>query len=311
MGVSASALGQRDRIVCFFPETAGSMMSNLTQGDRVFHPNKKGWGLGKVLSVTPDNIDVFFVGIGAKRLSKTFVQLEIVEGAEAKDRLLDNLIETSQLGSADYVTSAMAIERFLVTHPEGFSAARFVKDEREACVRAHQFCIQLLGEPEMAELIAEQRYLDICDRARHVESMTTLLTKTEKALFYGALDTPVNQKLFALGLAELLYGTDSDELRFRSFVHTLYLLEINRWPFATLFGFIRFPLENAFIKPTVTQNAARALCWRISYKPEPNWRSYTAVLRLYNHVRMSLVEEGLLPRDMIDVQSFLWSVAQK
>jgi hypothetical protein len=286
-------------------------MSNLTQGDRVFHPNKKGWGLGKVLSVTPDNIDIFFVGIGAKRLSKTFVQLEIVEGAAAKHRLLDNLIETSQLGSADYVTSAMAIERFLTIHPEGFSAARFLKEERDACVRAHQFCIQLLGETEMAELIAGQCYLDVCDRARHVESMTTLLTKTEKATFYGALDTPVNQKLFALGLADLLYGKDSDEERFRSFVHTLYLLEINRWPFATLFGFIRFPLENAFIKPTATQNAARALCWRIGYKPEPNWRTYTAVLRLYNHVRMSLVEEGLLPRDMIDVQAFLWSVGQK
>ncbi|MEI7429485.1 MAG: DUF3553 domain-containing protein [Betaproteobacteria bacterium] len=286
-------------------------MSNLTQGDRVFHPNKKDWGLGKVLNVTPENIDIFFVGAGTKRLSKTFIQLEIAEGAATKHRLLDNLIETSQLASADYVTSASAIERFLAIHPEGFSAPRFLKEEREANLRAHQFCIQLLGESEIAELIAEQRYLDICDRARHVESLTNLLTKSEKAAFYGALDTPVNQKIFAVGLADLLYGSDSEEERFKSFAYTLYLLEINRWQYATLFGFIRYPQENVFIKPTVTQNVAKALCWRINYKPEPNWRSYSSVLRLYNHMRTSLVEEGLMPRDMIDVQSFMWSVVQK
>jgi len=286
-------------------------MSNLTQGDRVFHPNKKDWGLGKVLNVTPENIDVFFVGAGSKRLSKTFIQLEIAEGAATKHRLLDNLIETSQLASADYVTSAIAIERFLAIHPDGFSAPRFLKEDREVNLRAHQFCVQLLGESEIAELITEQRYLDICDRARHVESLTNLLTKSEKAAFYGALETPVNQKIFALGLADLLYGSDSEEERFKSFAYTLYLLEINRWPYATLFGFIRYPQENVFIKPTVTQNVAKALCWRINYKPEPNWRSYSSVLRLYNHMRTSLVEEGLMPRDMIDVQSFMWSVVQK
>jgi len=287
-------------------------MSDLIQGVRVFHPNQKGWGLGKVLNVTPDNIDVFFVGTGAKRLSKSFVQLEIAEGADAKHRLLDNLIESSQMGSsADYVTTAMAIERFQTIYPDGFSAPRFLKDQRDASVRAHQFCIQLLGQVELEELIAEDRYQDVCDRARHVESMTTLLTKSEKTAFYEVLDNPVNQKFFSLALANLLYGSDSEEDRFKSFVRILDLLEIGRWPYATLFGFIRFPQERAFIKPTVIQNVARSLCWRINYKSEPNWRTYAAVLRLYNYLRTSLVEEGLMPRDLLDVQSFIWSVGQK
>ncbi len=284
---------------------------SITQGDRVFHPNKQEWGLGKVLSVTPDNIDVFFVGIGTKRLSKSFIQLEIADAAEAKSRLLDNLIETSQLGSLDYITSAIAIERFLAIYPEGFAAPRFLKEERDLSVRAQQFCLQLLGEKEISQLIAEQRYQEVCDRARHVESLTTLLTKSEKAAFYSALETPVNQKIFSLGLADLLYGSDSEEERFKNFVYTLYLLEINRWPYATLFGFIRFPEKNVFIKPTVTQNVAKALCWRINFKPEPNWRSYASVLRLYHYMRANLVEEGLMPVDMIDVQSFMWSVVQK
>jgi hypothetical protein len=164
-----------------------------------------------------------------------------------------------------------------------------------------------LGETEISELIAEQRYQDVCDRARHVESMTKLLTKGEKTAFYSALDTPMNQKTFSLSLAALLYGTDSEEDRFKGFVRALDLLGVNRWPYATLFGFIRFPQERAYIKPTVIQHAAKALCWRINYKVEPNWRSYAAVLRLYSY----LLEEGLMPRDMIDVQSFIWSISQK
>lgn len=286
-------------------------MSNLSPGDRVFHPNQKLWGLGKVLSVSPESIDVFFVGTGAKRLSKSFVQLEIAEGAEAKHRLLDNLIETSQISSTDYVTTTMAVERFQAIHPEGFKAPRFLKDERDASVRAHQFFLQLLGETEMAELIAERRFQDICDRARHIESVTNLLTKSEKTAFYAALEGAVNQKTFSMALANHLYGTDSEEDRFKAFTRALGLLGINRWPYATLFSFIRFPQEKAFIKPTVIQNAAKAFCWRINYKSEPNWRCYVAVLRLYTHLRTSLVEEGLIPQDMIDVQSFIWTVNPK
>ncbi len=286
-------------------------MNNLIQGVRVFHPNQKGWGLGKVLSVTPESIDVFFVGTGAKRLSRSFIQLEIAQGTAAKHRLLDNLIDASQISSADYVTAAMAIERFLVSYPDGFAAPRFLKDLRDATVRAHQFSIQLLGQVELAELVAERRYHDVCDRARHVESLTNLLTKSEKTVFYGVLDQPVNQKIFSLGLADLLYGTDSEEERFKAFARTLDLLEIKRWPYATLFGFIRFPQEKAFIKPTVIQNVAKSLCWRINYKAEPNVQTYAAVLRLYNHLRTTLAEEGMMPRDLIDVQSFIWSVGQK
>ena len=79
-------------------------MSTITQGDRVFHPSKKEWGLGKVLNVTPENIDIFFVGAGTKRLSASFAGLESVEGRTAKHPLLDNLIETSQIDNASFVT---------------------------------------------------------------------------------------------------------------------------------------------------------------------------------------------------------------
>lgn len=286
-------------------------MNTFTQGDRVFHPNQKAWGIGKITAITPDNIDVFFVGVGAKRLAKSFAKLELAEGSAAKHPLLDNLIEASQLGTAGYVSVPAAIERFLSTYPDGLEGKAFLQAARGDLDRGHQFCVQLLGQEELAALIAEGRHQEVCDRARHVESVTSLLSKTEKTALYKALEQTENQKLFSLGLADLLYGTETEEERFKRFVRVLHLLDIDKWPLATLFGFLRFPQERAFIKPTAIQNAAKALCWRIGYKTEPNWKTYISVLRLYNHIRASLLEEGMMPRDLIDVQAFIWSVVQK
>lgn len=286
-------------------------MSTLTSGDRVTHPNQKEWGLGKVLSATPDNLDVFFVGAGRKRLSRSFIQLEKAEGAASKHRLLDNLIENPELGGADYVTIPMAIERFSATYPDGFEDSNFIKLTREANLRGHKFCSQLLSQEELSRLIEDGAFDAICDRARHVESTTNLLTKSERKALHDALETPACQKLFSIALANLLYGAENDETRFKQFLRTLGILELNKWPFATLFSFIRHPQQSAFVKPSAIQNAAKALCWRINYKAEPNWKTYDAVLRLYSYIRTNLLEEGMMPRDLIDVQSFVWLAGQK
>ena len=46
-------------------------------------------------------------------------------------------------------------------------------------------------------------------------------------------------------------------------------------------------------------------------KAEEGLYTYDAVSRLYSYVRTNLLEEGLMPRDLIDVQAFIWSVVQK
>ena len=286
-------------------------MSTLTAGDRVTHPNQKEWGLGKVLIATPDNLDVFFVGAGRKRLSRSFIKLDKAEGATSKHRLLDNLIATSEISNDDFVTTLMAIERFMRNYPDGFEDFSFIKATRDASMNGHKFCAHLLSQEELSRLIAEGCFGAVCDRARHVESTTNLLTKSERKAFHEALELPASQKMFSLALADLLYGTESEEARFKHFLRTLSILQLYKWPFATLFSFIRHPLQYAFIKPAAIQNAAKALCWRINSKPEPNWKTYDAVLRLYSYVRTNLLEEGMMPRDLLDVQSFIWSIGQK
>jgi len=62
------------------------------KGDRVKHPIKDDWGLGKVLENSDGTtVRVFFVDVGEKILSLRHVQLSKVEGSEAESDIFDNL----------------------------------------------------------------------------------------------------------------------------------------------------------------------------------------------------------------------------
>ena len=62
-----------------------------------------------------------------------------------------------------------------------------------------------------------------------------------------------------------------------------------------------------FIKPSVTQKVAEMSAFEINYRPELNWLTYKSVLDFAHYLRHALAD--LKPRDMIDVQSFIWCVA--
>ncbi len=285
-------------------------MTNLNPGDRVFHPNKKEWGVGKVLGVTQEQVDVFFVSAGNKRLSRQYVTLELAQGESAHHALLDNLTASIVEKSVDFLSLPAAIQKFLSAFSGGFGGSRFTAEERDYKVKAHDLCVQLLGESEIKELTGQQKYAEICDRARRVEASTNLLASFEKIKFNEALKRIEFQKLFADGLADILYGCDAEDRRFVRFVTMLHPMGIAKWPVATYFGYIRFPENRIFIKPEVTQQAAAVCGWEIGYQSEPNWRTYSAVLGLFNYIRDELIKAEMPPRDMIDVQSFIWCSAQ-
>ena len=76
------------------------------------------------------------------------------------------------------------------------------------------------------------------------------------------------------------------------------------WPVVTVFGFISRPDEHVFLKPRVTRIAAREYSFDFRYRPRPSWETYASLLDFAHQVRRDL--RDLKPRDMIDIQSFLW-----
>jgi hypothetical protein len=76
------------------------------------------------------------------------------------------------------------------------------------------------------------------------------------------------------------------------------------WPVVTVFGFIARPKVHVFYKPRVTQLAAEHYGYDLAYRSQPTWATYADLLAFADVVRRDLAD--LKPRDMIDVQSFLW-----
>jgi hypothetical protein len=71
-----------------------------------------------------------------------------------------------------------------------------------------------------------------------------------------------------------------------------------------VFGFIAQPDIHIFLKPNVTRRAAHAYGFPFHYESRLSWRVYASLLDFAATVRDDLAD--LDPRDMIDLQSFLW-----
>ena len=54
----------------------------------------------------------------------------------------------------------------------------------------------------------------------------------------------------------------------------------------------------------VCRKAAELYGFPFEYESRPNWKTYSQLLRFAKTVRRDL--QDLQPRDMIDIQSFLW-----
>ena len=78
--------------------------------------------------------------------------------------------------------------------------------------------------------------------------------------------------------------------------------------------FLRFPEEHMFIKPLMTQEAAANRGFDIQYDSQLNWNTYSQVLLFSRDLfeRLSAYENpDLHPRDMIDVQTFMFCTFTK
>jgi hypothetical protein len=114
---------------------------------------------------------------------------------------------------------------------------------------------------------------------------------------------------FAQGLYDFLHGAGEIEQRFTAWCEVVAGLprrqtRVLTWPVVTVFGFIAEPAAHIFLKPVVTKRAAASLELPFEYKSRPRWETYGELLSLVQIVRKTL--RDLYPRDLIDLQSFLW-----
>jgi hypothetical protein len=116
-------------------------------------------------------------------------------------------------------------------------------------------------------------------------------------------------QMFSEGLYGFLHGTGSLSMRFDRWCEVVSTLprkqtRVLTWPIATVFGFIAQPETHIFLKPNVTRTAAGEYGFDFRYSSRPNWEAYANLLEFAKVVKRDL--KDLRPRDMIDIQSFIW-----
>jgi len=204
-----------------------------------------------------------------------------------------------------------AQRRFTEIFPGRFSDETYVAWERDYKWDAHRLWHELLGKDELESLLRRRAYVEVGRRALAVYArpkLNLLALYEAMALREGVTD-PAGARRFAPALYELVYGPPPFGPRFAAFVDTLVLLPqrqsaVAKWPVATLYPFLARPTEHLIVKPNLMKRAADALGADLAYSPRPNAVTYAAIMELARALRRGLADWR--PRDMIDVQGFLW-----
>ena len=199
--------------------------------------------------------------------------------------------------------------KFLRFFRKGFADQTYLDWERNYKAEAHARWDDALNERDYKALLLSEAYEEIATRAVRIESRTNLLFSFEKMALRDAVKSPAGARRFARGLYDFLHRPADAEAAFVKWCEAVAQLprrqtRVLTWPVLTVCPFIAQPERHVFLKPTVTRIAARNYGFEFQYTSRPAWPTYKSLLDFAATVRRDL--RDLKPRDMIDIQSFIW-----
>jgi hypothetical protein len=199
--------------------------------------------------------------------------------------------------------------RFREFYPGGFLDEDYVEMERRYKWEAHRRWDRALGRTQFRSLLDAGEVEEIATTAVAIESRTNQLFSFEKKAVRDAIKAPGGAEIFANGLFDWLYGAGTEQARFERWRDVVDELprrqtRVATWPVVTIFGFIARPRTHLFLKPNVTRTAADRYGFDFPYRSRPGWETYRALLDFAKTIRTDLADWR--PRDMIDIQSFIW-----
>jgi hypothetical protein len=199
--------------------------------------------------------------------------------------------------------------KFLRVFPGGYQDETYIDWERGYKWEAHERWMAALDRTMYRTLLREGEFEEIAARAVRIESRTNLLFSFEKMALRDAVKSKEGARLFAEGLYDFLHGTGSPQRKFERWAEAVEALprkqtRVLTWPLLTVFAFIAQPESHIFLKPNVTRVAAREYGFDFHYVSRPSWPTYASLLEFAEAVRQDT--RDLKPRDMIDIQSFIW-----
>ena len=206
---------------------------------------------------------------------------------------------------------AAAQRRFREFYPDGFRDADYLELERRPKWEAHRrFADRARAGARTQRSSTPATTRTIARRIVRIEASTNLLFSFEKIAIRDAVRDPAGAKSFADGLYDFLYGVGPPAARFGRWRDAVADLPRARtrvltWPVLTTFAFIARPRVHLMLKPLVTRRAASAYGFDLRYRPNPRWQTYAGAARASRRCSATDLADWR-PRDMIDIQSFIW-----
>jgi hypothetical protein len=199
--------------------------------------------------------------------------------------------------------------KFLRFFSDGFQDETYLAWERDYKWNASREWERMLNQAAFSALLREGDYAEVALRAVRIEARTNLIFSFEKMALRDAVKPAAGARMFATGLYDFLHGKGKMQERFERWCEVVAALprkqtRVLTWPIVTVFGFIAQPEKQIFLKPNVTRTAAREYGFPFHYQSRPAWKIYAGCLEFAGTVRDDLQDLG--PRDMIDLQSFIW-----
>ena len=209
------------------------------------------------------------------------------------------------------MSAATSRRRFLRAFPDGFADETYLDWERDYKWNAHLRWRDELGRKDFARLLEEGEHREVAQRAVRIESATNLLFSFEKMALRDAVKEESGAELFSRGLFDWVYGRGAVAERLDAWVDAIERLprrqtRVLTWPLVTVFGMIGDPKRHIFLKPVVTKTAARRYGFDFDYRSRPDRDTYRSLLDFADRIRTEQADLG--PRDMIDLQGFIWVV---
>lgn len=270
-------------------------------GDRVGHPARPEWGPGEILAVSGETKFTIYFALAGQKLLKN-VALVRLTGPESSHPLLENRLRSGKRGAKTRSILDMK-DNFLEEFPGGFEDPKYAKFERAYKVAAGDLLKRTLSSKELNVLLSAGDHAEICKRALAVISGTNLVFPNEQITLRDGL-TRDGSVPFSRALADLLYGAGSSRDRYEHFWKTLQIIGAPKWTIATYFRFLAEPETQMFLKPEATKAVADACGFELNYRPDLNWGTYERLLTFSAFLKDAIAD--LRPRDMIDLQGFIW-----